>query len=89
VTFYCELPNDKNIIRTPTGTRIAGRYVIVNSFFLPSHIKYVAARIIHRHLKVDPNIYTWTKNGEHTAGRELTQEEQKELVFQILKSETW
>jgi hypothetical protein len=88
MTFYCELPNDKNIIRTPTGTRIAGRYVIVNSFFLPSYIKYVAVRIIHRQLKVDPNIYTWAKNIEHT-GKELTQEEQRHLVFQILKSETW
>jgi hypothetical protein len=80
MTYYCELNNDENIIRTMGGHRIVGRYVIVASQFIPTGLTYSAKNI--------NDGMRWYKHREK-ANSDLTENECKALTFQILKSETW
>jgi hypothetical protein len=105
MTYYCEFPNDQNIIRTQKGDRIVGRYLIVNAVFLQGNIAHNAVRIIRRCSA--SKLLMWNKHDTKMVRARLgdsilatanalipeqsllTKDEQKELVFQILKSETW
>jgi hypothetical protein len=85
MTYYCELPNDKNIIRTMNGPRVVGRYVIVTSSIIPVGLTFASKNIVGDN---SDHVMQWYKHREK-ADLTLSKEEREALTFQILKSETW
>lgn len=83
--YYCEFLEDKNLIHGFNQHRIVSRYLIVNRDELPGQVGYKAKTIARVNVIGD---LVWHKHREK-AGLPLTEAEQKELMLQILKSETW
>jgi hypothetical protein len=86
MTYYCDMGPDGAEIRSFTKSKIVGQYVICRGKILPSHLAYKAYTIAT--LDTDSNLI-WFKHRDRSEMALLTEEEQKELMLQILKSEIW
>jgi len=84
--YYCDLGRGPTGIRTLNGIRTVGRYVMVDTDHIPRDLAYNAHTIVSYNTTGQ---MTWYKNRYHLNSVLLTEDEQKELMFQILKSETW
>ena len=84
--YYCEFPEDKTLIRTVKQNRVVGKYLIVNQNVLPFQISYKAEVIVRVVANGDMLWYKQRNKIDLTA---LTEKEQKDMLVQILKSETW
>lgn len=73
-------------IRTPNGYKIVGRYVIVDSNYIPQSLAYDAHTIVS--FNAD-NHMKWYKHRDRENSALLSDNEQKQLMLQVLKSETW
>jgi hypothetical protein len=84
--FYCDMGPDGAEIRSFTKSRIVGQYVIYQGEHPPGQLVYKA----HTVATLDANgDLVWHKHRNRSEIALLTEEEQKELMLQILKSETW
>jgi hypothetical protein len=84
--FYCDMGPDGAEIRSFTKSRIVGQYVIYQGESPPGQLVYKA----HTVATLDANgDLVWHKHRNRSEVALLTKEEQKELMLQILKSETW
>ena len=73
-------------IRSFTKSRSVGQYVIYQGESPPGQLVYKA----HTVATLDANgDLVWHKHRNRSEVALLTEEEQKELMLQILKSETW
>ena len=84
--YYCEFPEDKTLIRTVKQNRVVGKYLIVNQNVLPFQISYKTEVIVRVVANGDMLWYKQRNKIDLTA---LTEKEQKDMLVQILKSETW
>jgi hypothetical protein len=84
--YYYDMGPDGAEIRSVYKSRTVGQYVICRGKILPSHLAYKAYTIAT--LDTDSNLI-WFKHRDRSEMALLTEEEQKALTFQILKSETW
>ena len=84
--YYCEFLEDKTLIRTVKQNRVVGKYLIVNQNVLPFQISYKAEVIVRVVANGDMLWYKQRNKIDLTA---LTEKEQKDMLVQILKSETW
>ena len=83
--YYCEFPEDKNLILYFGVDRVVGKYLIVLQDELPMRMNYMAKAIV---TVTDTGVMLWYKHPDNKYSI-LTKEEQQELMLQILKSETW
>jgi hypothetical protein len=84
--YYCDMGPDGAEIRSFTKSRIVGQYVIYQGESPPGQLVYKA----HTVATLDANgDLVWHKHRNRSEIALLTEEEQKELMLQILKSETW
>jgi hypothetical protein len=84
--FYCDMGPDGAEIRSFTKSRIVGQYVIYQGESPPGQLVYKA----HTVATLDANgDLVWHKHRNRSEVALLTEAEQKELMLQILKSETW
>ena len=84
--YYCEFPEDKTLIRTVKQNRVVGKYLIVNQNVLPFQIRYKTEVIVRVNANGD---MVWYKHRNKIDLTALTEKEQKDMLVQILKSETW
>ena len=84
--FYCDMGPDGAEIRSFTKSRIVGQYVIYQGDSPPGQLVYKAHTVAT--LDANGNL-VWHKHRNRSEVALLTEEEQKELMLQILKSETW
>ena len=84
--YYCELPEEKNIIRTHSGVRVVGKFVAAANF-IPSGLRYQCTTIV----KSDEHGQIWWVKNRYTCAppMPLTDKEKDQLLLQILKSEIW
>jgi hypothetical protein len=84
--FYCDMGPDGAEIRSFTKSRIVGQYVIYQGESPPGQLVYKAYTVATLDTNGD---LVWHKHRNRSEIALLTEEEQKELMLQILKSETW
>jgi hypothetical protein len=84
--FYCDMGPDGAEIRSFTKSRIVGQYVIYQGESPPGQLVYKAHTVATLNANGD---LVWHKHRNRSEVALLTKEEQKELMLQILKSETW
>jgi len=84
--FYCDMGPDGAEIRSFTKSRILGQYVIYQGESPPGQLVYKAHTVATLNANGD---LVWHKHRNRSEVALLTKEEQKELMLQILKSETW
>ena len=84
--YYCDMGPDGAEIRSFTKSRIVGQYVIYQGDSPPGQLVYKAHTVATLNANGD---LVWHKHRNRSEIALLTEEEQKELMLQILKSETW
>jgi hypothetical protein len=84
--FYCDMGKDATLISTLKGRRKVGRYLIVDRMEIPNGISYNAHTIAT--LTANGNL-KWWKHRDREDLALLTEDEQKEIMWQVLKSEKW
>jgi hypothetical protein len=84
--FYCDMGPDGAEIRSFTKSRSVGQYVIYQGESPPGQLVYKAHTVATLNANGD---LVWHKHRNRSEVALLTEEEQKELMLQILKSETW
>jgi hypothetical protein len=85
--YYCDMgPDGAEIRNARFKPRTVGRYLIYQGEHPPGQLVYKA----HTVATLDANgDLVWHKHRNRSEIALLTEEEQKELMLQILKSETW
>jgi hypothetical protein len=84
--YYCDMGPNGAEIRSFTKSRIVGQYVIYRGDSPPGQLVYKAYTVATLNANGD---LVWHKHRHRSEIALLTEEEQKELMLQILKSETW
>jgi len=85
--YYCDMgPDGAEIHNARFKPKTVGQYVIYQGEHPPMRLLYKAHTIA---ILNDNGDLVWHKHRERHELTLLTEEEQKELMLQILKSETW
>ena len=84
--FYCDMGPNGAEIRSAFKTKTIGQYVIYQGDSPPGQLVYKAYTVATLNANGD---LVWHKHRHRSEIALLTEEEQKELMLQILKSETW
>ena len=84
--FYCDMGPNGAEIRSAFKTKTIGQYVIYQGDSPPGQLVYKAYTVATLNANGD---LVWHKHRNRSEIALLTEEEQKELMLQILKSETW
>ena len=85
--YYCDMGPDGAEIRSARfKPKTVGRYLIYQGEHPPIRLLYQAHTIA---ILNDNDDLVWYKHRDRSEIALLTEEEQKELMLQILKSETW
>lgn len=95
--LYADFGPNGAVIRTMTGSRKVGQYVVFSTIVdptdntvlsgIPIRAFYMARTIAVHNLLTDT--FSWLKNRHVPLSVPIAEEEQKELLIQLLASEPW
>lgn len=89
--YYCDMGKEHVSIQVSylpsAGHKTVSQYVLVDSEYLHKGLEYRAHTIVQKNIHTGQ--FAWYKHRGRPNLALLTKEEQDNLVFQILQSETW